>query len=1043
MRLLVAAHRSKNIITLVYFIFLLRISYCDAKLPRLVIPTVFAYDSVQHQIPWHIRGFILGVEELRARLAGRLEITHKIIFAKNVSQCADVMARVVTWASQVFYPERSKNNSVIFCSPGCFQEILQLGAVAREWNALFVTTLGSNYVVTPTTYPTIVSMSYRQQRSFAEFLMRLFHKYAWRTSMWLCDQDQTVSAFTSSTCSNAGKMMQENHAYVTNMIDFNSRMKWDAGELLQKVTTLARVIILSATADIVRKFMLAAAKLDMISGDYIFITVQELSESFLEWRLNDADDAALIAAYRALFVVTIQNPFNATQLAIFNERLAAVEQSDYIQELLRNGTIRPQELHDDTKPYNIVGYEAIIALSTVLSEAVDAGVSLNDGRSLARMFYNRYFQSNYSTFYVDATALRVSPMIVRDFDINSTLFKTVLIGEVHPEGYNLVPLNGTTIDWGPAFTQSPPDEPRCGFLNTRAICFDNSQSRTATIAGAAAGVSVTVILIGAGVAIWIYGRRKELDDKWWGLDPVLLSADDGNSYDYIEETVKAISFRPGRTYFYAGNKVFLHIVRDPIHHSGSKSHLTILNQMRELNNHANINAFLGIWECNPEKTLLVSKCCEKGTLENLLQNPSIDIDLSMQKSLIWDLLKGVAAIHASRLLFHGSLTGQKCCIDKHFALKICELGYDRLYGNIQALSRPETTTVDAVYSAPELQSRMPVFSPKVDIFSVGVIMGEILLHHDRSQQESLGLHSTTELIGLMISGKIKSALKISFPGHDDLLQTCWKTDPTMRPTIQKVMAAYKHLAGPAPTNLANIIMHRLQRYSDNLENAVAERIHDLRRQQTIVDELLCQVMPEMIVRELRAGHTVHPESFDLVTLCFTSFDGFAQFVQTARPQNVLEFLNEMVVTFDRAVTAHDVYRVEITGDSHVLASGVPYRNGTSHAAQICDIAVKLLRVYWDGAKNASELRVRAGAHSGPVVTAVVGTKLPKYSLVGDTINTASRMMSSGAASKLQISEATHKVLQNSKHDDYVLEQRGTTEIKGKGSMMTYWICPVL
>lgn len=154
----------------------------------------------------------------------------------------------------------------------------------------------------------------------------------------------------------------------------------------------------------------------------------------------------------------------------------------------------------------------------------------------------------------------------------------------------------------------------------------------------------------------------------------------------------------------------------------------------------------------------------------------------------------------------------------------------------------------------------------------------------------------------------------------------------------------------------------------------------------------------------------------------------------------MTFLNKIYKLFDARIECYDVYKVETIGDSYMVASGLPVKNGSKHVSEIASMALDLLAAstqFKIPHRKSETLRIRSGAHIGPVVAGIVGSKMPRYCLFGDTVNTASRMESTGEASRIHISLEMKRALDLI--GGYRTEHRGLVEVKGKGMMDTYWL----
>ena len=124
----------------------------------------------------------------------------------------------------------------------------------------------------------------------------------------------------------------------------------------------------------------------------------------------------------------------------------------------------------------------------------------------------------------------------------------------------------------------------------------------------------------------------------------------------------------------------------------------------------------------------------------------------------------------------------------------------------------------------------------------------------------------------------------------------------------------------------------------------------------------------------------------------------------------------------------------------MVASGLPTRNGNRHAGEIASMSLDLLAAcstFRIRHMPDRQLQLRVGIHTGPCVAGVVGLKMPRYCLFGDTVNTASRMESGGLALRIHLSNTTQVVLEEL--GGYKTECRGEIEVKGKGRMTTFWL----
>uniref|UniRef100_A0A8C3B5M1 Guanylate cyclase n=1 Tax=Cairina moschata TaxID=8855 RepID=A0A8C3B5M1_CAIMO len=445
-----------------------------------------------------------------------------------------------------------------------------------------------------------------------------------------------------------------------------------------------------------------------------------------------------------------------------------------------------------------------------------------------------------------------------------------------------------------------------------------------------------------------------------------------------------------------------------IHHLRQSS-TSILRKMKDLR-HENVNLFLGFFsDCGI--FAIVTEYCSRGSLEDLLRNEDMKLDWMFKSSLLMDLIKGIRYLH-HRDFAHGRLKSRNCVVDGRFVLKITDYGYNEL---LEAQKCPyiQPPPEELLWTAPELL-RDPDMrrkgTIKGDIYSFAIILQEVVVRGPP--------YCTSDL----------SAEDVLPPG------------PLEEPPVD-VEHSFKTINKGKKTNIIDSMLRMLEQYSSNLEDLIRERTEELEIEKQKTEKLLSQMLPPSVAEALKTGGTVEPEYFDQVTIYFSDIVGFTTISALSEPIEVVDLLNDLYTLFDAVIGNHDVYKVETIGDAYMVASGLPKRNGNKHAAEIANMSLDILSsVGTFKMRHMPDipLRIRIGLHTGPCVAGVVGLTMPRYCLFGDTVNTASRMESTGLPYRIHVSQSTVDTLR-SLNEGYEIVPRGKTELKGKGVEDTYWL----
>ena len=232
---------------------------------------------------------------------------------------------------------------------------------------------------------------------------------------------------------------------------------------------------------------------------------------------------------------------------------------------------------------------------------------------------------------------------------------------------------------------------------------------------------------------------------------------------------------------------------------------------------------------------------------------------------------------------------------------------------------------------------------------------------------------------------------------------------------------------------------RFARTQHMLEQIINKRTEDLIIEKEKSDDLLANVLPRNTASELMEKGKATKIKYNFVTVLFSDIQGFTKIAEETNPEVLIDELDKFFFYFDSVVERLGIEKIKTIGDAYMCAGGIPEKNRTNPVEVI--LAAIEMQTYMSKLKESSVIEgmkfwdIRIGIHTGTVVAGVVGQKKLSYDIWGDTVNTASRMESSGEAGKINISGTTYEFVK----DFFICEHRGRMPVKYKGELDMYFV----
>ncbi|KAL9190468.1 hypothetical protein ACHAXT_007679 [Thalassiosira profunda] len=436
--------------------------------------------------------------------------------------------------------------------------------------------------------------------------------------------------------------------------------------------------------------------------------------------------------------------------------------------------------------------------------------------------------------------------------------------------------------------------------------------------------------------------------------------------------------------------------------------MRVLSKLR----HPNITTFMGA--VIAKEPLLIMECMSRGSLYDLLHNSTMVFEADIVLSILRDVAQGMRFLHsATPQIIHGDLKAANVLVDAKFSAKVTDFGFS-IKQSVGASGTP-------FWMAPELLGRASGNTAASDVYSFGILLYEVYSRRDPYSGEDFDA-VIREVCDPAISKRPPVPESMPAEVSSLLYSSCLSADASLRPTFVELDGFLKRLG---PKNV-------------DPGEQLAPQGHSS-QERRLLDELF----PQHVAAALREGRKVEPEDFDCVSIFFSDIVGFTSLSASMTAAKACNLVDRLYDRMDALSHKHGVHKLETIGDAWVGVTNLFSACPDDHAKRIALFAIEASKVASECLVDEEDrskgfVRLRIGFHSGPATAAVVGTRMPKFSVFGDTINTASRMESNSQPGRIHCSDRSEALLR-AQAPEIAVTCRGEINVKGKGEMTTYWV----
>ncbi|XP_048763359.2 receptor-type guanylate cyclase Gyc76C-like [Ostrea edulis] len=800
------------------------------------------------------------------------------------------------------------------------------------------------------------------------------------------------------------------------------------------------------------------------TGEYIVIFVDHVTFDrtdplkYFKRTIDNPEETRNVDAARSLLIITL-SPYSSENYTFFQDRVRKFNEEP------------PFSFYDPFPAfaklitvYAAYLYDAVILYAKAAHKLIESGGEITNGTAIIHSLLNQTYESiQGTTTFIDQNGdAEGNYTLLARMEIDDPLTKYSMqpVGHFQSSDGSLPVLRlygSDMIDWVSGYP--PDDEPDCGYRRER--CIPPKQYTLEIVLGTV-GVLLLISLIVVLIVYRNWKYEQEIAGLLWKVDKadIHASVSGHKNAEFIMDSEKKEAYGSklslnsqqsmdsrasnqqvyAATSYYKGQLVAIkkYEIKSLVINRKMQKEMKVMRDLR----HSNVNAFIGACIDHP-RFIILTEYCSKGSLQDILENEDVKLDDMFIASMIKDMIQGLLFLHNSELGFHGNLKSSNCVVNSRWTLQVSDFGLLDIRAKTYRKEDEHAYYRNLFWRAPEeLRSPQRRGSPKGDVYAFGIILHEIF--------GRWGPFGFCNMVPKDIVYRVMDGGPIPFRPDTgslkcekyviDCMVECWSELPEDRPDFRFIYKTLHKMREGMKRNIFDQIMTMMESYQNHLEELVESRTIQLADEKRKTETLLHRMLPRPIADQLMQGHFVKPEVYNSVTVYFSDICGFTQLSAEITPMEVVQMLNSLYTMFDSIIKNYDVYKVETIGDAYMVVSGLPIRNGDTHAGEIASMSLELLRAittFRIAFIPSKTLKLRIGMHSGPCVAGVVGLTMPRYTLFGDTVNTASRMESNGEPLQIHCSESSKEFLD--KLGGYTLEPRGLVEMKGKGQLFTYWL----